>query len=559
MTHRQTILSLAIAVLLTGCGGGGGGSSDGTPSVIASVTPSDGYLRGATVCFDTNKNNACDSGEPSTTSSTGTAPNAPVYSLDLSGLTADQRSSGRILVTGGTDDSTSAAFTGVLTTKFDASASASVNASPITTLLTAMVENDSTGNTTFTTAKTQLKTVLGITDEIDLATDPIANGGDLLIKAVALQKAMEVLAAAESTDNTDINAAHNRVAKAIAKAAETLSNNTIAKLIDGAVNTSGILDSNSTTKVNNTKALAQGVALDFEESLSTLKGSGSISATDLNTLVLKYQPIATSAKNLVKEKAANEVLTVIEAKNNLTLEQKNALNSDLGSKKLLNSDAYYQTTYTTTSETPSTTVKVSLPAGDYYVYVDQPVEASTLFSGFSVTNPDGNALIITQPTAMANGRWMKSDMTVTSQGEHTFTVNTSTPGPGWFGIVSKSSALFTQPSAGVLSTTVPSNGIILKEDQADRWSLKITETGTYAVSVIKAETGNAWESPGIQTVTFQGKQTESVDGSNTGTATQQIVVTSLIDSTNGDTAYIDVGKVPAIGGIGAYTIQVTKQ
>ena len=69
-TYLGRLCSLAFVVLvLSACGGGGGGSGNsagGTPlakTKPTTITVIDGYIQGAIVCVDKNKNGSCDSGE----------------------------------------------------------------------------------------------------------------------------------------------------------------------------------------------------------------------------------------------------------------------------------------------------------------------------------------------------------------------------------------------------------------------------------------------------------------------------------------------------------------
>jgi uncharacterized repeat protein (TIGR04052 family) len=66
LAHRLFIVSAALAV--AGCGGG---SSSSPETATVSGTLVDGYIAGATVCVDTNKNAQCDAGEP-VSAATGT-------------------------------------------------------------------------------------------------------------------------------------------------------------------------------------------------------------------------------------------------------------------------------------------------------------------------------------------------------------------------------------------------------------------------------------------------------------------------------------------------------
>ena len=63
-------LICCVAIALTACGGSGGSSGGG--SVLTGKVV-DGYISGATVCLDLNKNGVCDTGEPSGTTGAGGA------------------------------------------------------------------------------------------------------------------------------------------------------------------------------------------------------------------------------------------------------------------------------------------------------------------------------------------------------------------------------------------------------------------------------------------------------------------------------------------------------
>ncbi len=63
-------LICCVAIALTACGGSGGSSGGGS---VLSGKVVDGYIRGATVCLDLNKNGVCDTGEPSGTTGVGGA------------------------------------------------------------------------------------------------------------------------------------------------------------------------------------------------------------------------------------------------------------------------------------------------------------------------------------------------------------------------------------------------------------------------------------------------------------------------------------------------------
>jgi hypothetical protein len=69
----KIFLLILLSIFFISCGGGGGGNAANDPSptsVTISGNVVDNYIVNATVCIDSNKNNRCDAGEPTTTSGT---------------------------------------------------------------------------------------------------------------------------------------------------------------------------------------------------------------------------------------------------------------------------------------------------------------------------------------------------------------------------------------------------------------------------------------------------------------------------------------------------------
>ncbi|MDX5299374.1 MAG: hypothetical protein LPK85_10555 [Gammaproteobacteria bacterium] len=77
LKQRSMISLVASAAFLAGCGGSS--SSGGAATSPVSGVAFDGYLIGATVCADLNRNKACDAGEPTATT---TAPKGE-FTLNL--------------------------------------------------------------------------------------------------------------------------------------------------------------------------------------------------------------------------------------------------------------------------------------------------------------------------------------------------------------------------------------------------------------------------------------------------------------------------------------------
>jgi hypothetical protein len=134
--------SLGSLTLLAACGGGGGGSSTGTTSTPTGTSQLsgkaiDGYLSGATVCFD-NGAGACDTSLPSTT--TDASGN---YALNVSGSVTGKQID--VIVTPSTTDLSNP--TTPFTSTFTLSAIVTGNTQNVTPLTTMVVSQMNAGRT----------------------------------------------------------------------------------------------------------------------------------------------------------------------------------------------------------------------------------------------------------------------------------------------------------------------------------------------------------------------------------------------------------------------------
>lgn len=142
-------VALAGAIGLVACGGGGGSSSGGT---TLSGNVADGYLSGAKVCLDKNRNGVCDTGEPTTTTGANGA-------YTLSGISDSDASATPVLVevpASAVDSDTGAAVGKSFVLKAPAGKSGFV--SPISTLVQQKL--DSGAATTVDAAVAAVKTDL---------------------------------------------------------------------------------------------------------------------------------------------------------------------------------------------------------------------------------------------------------------------------------------------------------------------------------------------------------------------------------------------------------------
>ncbi|MXQ08011.1 hypothetical protein GQ651_09155 [Alphaproteobacteria bacterium GH1-50] len=173
---------------LAGGGGGGGDSGGGDPAPepdLAYVV--DGYLSGAQVFGDANNNGVFDTGETTTTTAADGSFDSSLFADDVP-----------LVAVGGIDISTGEAFTGTL----KAPAGSSV-VTPLTTVVQAIIEADTSGTLTPEQAAANLATSLGLSGDL-LNDDPsaLAEAGDLsqLQAAAKIAAVINLVSAAAPSD-----------------------------------------------------------------------------------------------------------------------------------------------------------------------------------------------------------------------------------------------------------------------------------------------------------------------------------------------------------------------
>lgn len=217
MSHIQlnkkklsVLVAAASAVLLVACGGGGGSGPLASLNAITGVAV-DGYLQGAAVFLDINRNGIADTGEPSTTTDLSGR-----FALDYSGVTGPITGL-PVVVTGGVDSDTGFAFAGKLAAYVESARQAQV-VTPLTTLVDAMVAQGLMADVT--TAKQKVATAFGLTVE-QLSTDPvaaIASNPGIYTTTVALQRSIQMLTSANAVSGESSHESHERVIRALATA-----------------------------------------------------------------------------------------------------------------------------------------------------------------------------------------------------------------------------------------------------------------------------------------------------------------------------------------------------
>lgn len=208
---KLSMLAMAsTAVLLAACGGGGGSGPLASANALTGVAV-DGYLQGAAVFLDMNRNGVQDAGEPSTTTDLNGR-----YALDYSAVTGSITGL-PVVVTGGVDSDTGFAFAGKLAAPVDAARQAQV-VTPLTTLVDAMVAQGLAADVA--SAKQKVATALGLTVD-QLSTDPvaaIASNPGIYTTAVALQRSIQMLASANAVSGESSHESQERVIRALATA-----------------------------------------------------------------------------------------------------------------------------------------------------------------------------------------------------------------------------------------------------------------------------------------------------------------------------------------------------
>jgi hypothetical protein len=288
--QKKTLLSIAVGLVLAGCGGGG---NSGAPAVQPSITTSgkavDGYLSGSLVVCDTNNNGAADAGEATTTTN-GTGD-----------FTFPSACAATIVVSGGTNIDTGLSFKGVLKAP-----AGSLVATPLTTL---MADGGLTA--------VQVAAALGLPAGTDVTKlDPVLPANfDLQKKTLAIQQVIQQVTdtlggLAKNASPAALEAIYSAVAKSVVA---TLVANPTATLISasGAVSatlvSAVIVDSVKKVEASTDASLANSKAV-----LAAYSGS-SIAELVSGAIVTQAQTLAsaTSATTLTASASSLQANTTI--------------------------------------------------------------------------------------------------------------------------------------------------------------------------------------------------------------------------------------------------------
>jgi len=188
---------IIVGIFLNGCGGGGEDNNEDTNNIDISNTTItgkaiDGYIKDAKVCLDINKNDICDSDEPSaTTDEDG------VFTFNTTVIGEYP-----IIINGGIDTATNETFRGTLKNiiQIENNMDISTNITPLTTLAVNLVNEDTT--ITFDQAKRTISANLNI-DQDKLDDDPMQDKDLFTTTQQIVQTSILLSTSISTTDDTD--------------------------------------------------------------------------------------------------------------------------------------------------------------------------------------------------------------------------------------------------------------------------------------------------------------------------------------------------------------------
>jgi hypothetical protein len=259
----------------------GKGGSDG--GAIISGKAIDGYLKNSIVCLDLDDSGDCNSASEPTT----TTDNTGSYKLNISSnhKMHSNYNNAAVIVYGGVDVDSGQNFIGKL--KATNNGKSTINITPTTTLIDNM-------DLPYADAKTKVATIFGV-DETQIERDPIAdNNLTLFAKAVALQRAVDLLVATDDGTDSDSTKANN-IMVAIAKG---LTSQTTEQSIEDIVGAADISSIN--TKAKNALKLAQELAKSTKDTYKDINQRADYAK--------KCESYVQDAKQIVKENSLTNEL-----------------------------------------------------------------------------------------------------------------------------------------------------------------------------------------------------------------------------------------------------------
>ena len=299
------VIVSALSLGIVGCGGGGGGSSS-TANDNTSTTKTisgqaiDGYISGAKVCLDINKNNSCEDNEPSTTTD-----NNGVFSLSTN-LSGEYP----IVIFGGTDIATGETFDGTLKNVIklsDTSTKIDTKITPLTTLVANIIQDDST--ISLNQAKQTIADNLGLTVS-DIEKDPMKDQ-KIFVKTQQIINTVKVLSESIQKDENDTGKrkqAFDHIMKQVSLSIKEDINSkdvNISKIITQVENTT--YDENTITIPDEVETFTK----DFSNEIKTKAGS-TLDVNNLSDLQNGFNGYINKAKEKIKNSTISTLKDITE-------------------------------------------------------------------------------------------------------------------------------------------------------------------------------------------------------------------------------------------------------
>ncbi len=344
---NASMISVATAIVLSMSGCGSSSSSNTTSSQTSTTTngtASDGYINGATVCYDMNLNNKCDNNASYKEPFTATDANGS-YSLKVSATDKQNaKPNAPLLIVGGTDVDTKSALTGTFKAPFDGkSSTATVQITPLTTLVAAMVAT----SVPVDTAYKQVAKALNLS-VADIKANPVQlakDGNTAVIQAaMTVHRIVTTMAKTADVNNSDIYSHLVTAIKTVADKNE--SNSSIVTVVTTAAAT---LPPKAKDAANGASAIANTVSDAIRKYKTNIADAAVVSSHVIKTII---QP---EIKRAVESNTTIDVETL---EKNATITLDNVKPINLAIKNIL-SDANITDTNATTIDNIAKNLNVS--------------------------------------------------------------------------------------------------------------------------------------------------------------------------------------------------------
>ena len=384
---KKVIISIGILLTIIGCGdssSSGSSSSNSNDSTSSQININgkaiDGYISGAKVCLDINKNNVCENDEPSVIT----------YMDGSFTLSTDIKGEYPIIISGGTDMATNKTFDGMLKNIVNVSSSnISTNITPLTTIATNLYQENIKNNTTYTMAqaKQNIANSLNIdTDKIE--SDPMKNKDIFSLSQQIIQTNRILVSQIKQNLNISTQEIDNYVSTQIALTFKD--NNTkkidIDKVVTNIQNTS--FKNNTINIPNELKTFVSSYISQVK-----LKTDQLNSVDDLDNLQKGFEEFISTAQQNIKDNNISNLNTIL---TNISNMQASSMIQNDYKTNIQNISSQFANAFTTTWETNSTDNNITIPTDsnltyNYTVYWGDGTEDKNITTDISHTyDSEGN-------------------------------------------------------------------------------------------------------------------------------------------------------------------------